>query len=53
LLPIAIGITGYFEKENKNYKNIGTHGTFATVSCHILVERDFHLKYTKDGDEID
>ena len=33
-------------------KNIGTDGTFASVSCHILVEEDFLLRFIKDGGEI-
>jgi hypothetical protein len=50
---ISIGIVGYYETDKKLHKNIGTHGTFASVSCHILVEGDFLLKFTKNGDEID
>ena len=50
---ISIGIVGYYETDKKLHKNIGTHGTFASVSCHIVVEGDFLLKFTKNGDEID
>ena len=50
---ISIGIVGYYETDKKLHKNIGTHGTFGLFSCHVLVEGDFLLKFTKDGDEID
>ena len=33
-------------------KNIGTDGTFTSVSCHVLVEEDFLLRFIKDGGEI-
>ena len=50
---ISIGIVGYYETDKKLHKNIGTLGTFGLFSCHVLVEGDFLLKFTKDGDEID
>lgn len=49
---ISIGIVGYYETDKKLHKYIGTHGTFASVSCHILVEEDFLLRFIKDGGEI-
>lgn len=45
---ISIGIVWYYETDKKLHKNIGTHGTFASVSCHILVEEDFLLRFIKD-----
>lgn len=40
------------EKAFRQIENIGTDGTFASVSCHILVEEDFLLRFIKDGGEI-
>ena len=50
---IMIRIIVICDKIKNISKNIGTDGTFASVSCHILVEGDFLLKFTKNGDEID
>ena len=53
LTHMTIGFIEIYDKINNISKNIGTHGTFDPVSCHILVEGDFLLIFTKDGDEID
>ena len=49
---IMIRIIVICDKIKNISKNIGTDGTFATVSCHILVEEDFLLRFIKDGGEI-
>jgi hypothetical protein len=44
---IMIRIIVICDKIKNISKNIGTDGTFASVSCHILVEEDFLLRFIK------
>ena len=41
---IIIGIIGRFEKIKIFKYNIGTHGTFDPISCHVYIEGELPQK---------